>query len=115
MDRLMKIEKALKNLKEAAIDHANATEEGNHKLANKSYDVIVKEVKNLKNEDALDYLLKLLNNPNVGVRLFSATFLLPHYEKEAVSILKDIAKRTDIHSLDAEMTLEEWNKGNLDL
>ena len=77
------------------------------------YNKIVKVVAFLKNENAIDSLLYLLSNPSIGVRMWAASYLLPTHEKEGVETLEKIVKRTDIHSLTAETTLNEWRKGKL--
>jgi hypothetical protein len=113
MIKIKDINTALALFEEAATRHAEATEQGDYKVGNKCYDKIVKVVAFLKNENAIDNLLCLLSNPSIGARLWAASYLLPTHEKEGVEILEEIEKRTDIHSLTAETTLNEWRKGKL--
>lgn len=107
------IETALEFFLEASVKQVEATEIGDYKSANKYYDRIIKSTNFLKDENAIDRLLDYLSSPYVGVRLWSACFLLPLYEQKGIKILKDIAKTKGIHSLTAETTLSEWKKGNL--
>lgn len=98
---------------EAAAKQAEATEQGDYKMANKCYDKIIKSTAILKSENAIDNLLDYLTDSSIGVRLWSASFLLPVYEEKGIKALKDIIKTKGIHSLTAETTLSEWKKGNL--
>jgi hypothetical protein len=98
---------------EAANKQAEATEQGDYKMANKCYDKIIKSIAFLKSENAIDKLLEYLTDSSIGVRLWSASFLLPVYEEKGKGVLKDIVKTKGIHSLTAETTLSEWKKGNL--
>ena len=100
---------------EAAGKHAEATETGDYKTGNKQYNLIVKAVSFLKEDNTLNKLESLLIHPSVGVRLWSATYLLPLNEEEASKALKKIINGNDIHSFTAKTTLEEWGKGNLRL
>lgn len=98
---------------EAAIKQAEATEQGDYKNGNKYYDQIIKSAEFLKKTNSVNILLSLLSNPSVGIRLWAAYFLLPINEKEAIKALQAISKISGIHSLTAETTLKEWQKGNL--
>lgn len=98
---------------EAANKQAEATEQGDYKMANKCYDKIIKSIAFLKSENAIDKLLEYLADTSIGVRLWSACFVLPIDEGKGIKVLKDIVKTKGIHSLTAETTLSEWKKGNL--
>ena len=114
----MKLKKsidALKLFEDAARKHSIATEQGDYIVANKNYKKIVESITYLKSENALDSLLLFLNNESVGVRIWAATYVLKTDEKAGVKILKEIIKQGGILSLNAEMTLNEWEKGNLKL
>jgi hypothetical protein len=104
---------ALKFFKEASMTHAEATENGDYKTANKSYDRIEKAVTFLKSKNETHRLIEYFFDPSVGVRLWSAYYLLPTNTKKACDVLEEIAKGTDIHSLTAKTTVSEWKKGNL--
>lgn len=115
MKKIKDITTALIVFEEAAIKHAEATLNGDFKSGNKLYAILVKAIKFLKDENELTALLTFLNHNSAGVRSWAATYLLPVKEKEAVITLEDLVKRADIHSLDAETTLNEWRNGNLKL
>jgi hypothetical protein len=107
------INTALEIFLEAATKQAEATEQGDYKMANKCYNKIIKAIDFLKRENAIDKLLEYLTDTSIGVRLWSACFLLPIYKEKGIRVLKDIVKTKGIHSLTAETTLSEWKKGNL--
>ena len=110
---LKKIETAYRKFEEAAIKHAEATETGNYAQANKSYQVIAKSARYLKETNSLKQLSKLLYSESVGARMWAATYLLPIFERNAMQILQSIASSNNIHSLTAKMTIDEWKKRTL--
>ena len=107
------IQTALNNFEQAATKHADATEQGDYKVANACYTTISETVKFLKKNGKLSELKAYLNHSAIGVRIWAATNLLPVLESEAMETLEQIAKESGIHSLDAEITIREWKKGNL--
>lgn len=113
MMRISDIKSAITLFQEAANKQAAATESGDYKAGNKSYNLISKAAHYLKSEDAISELKPLLCSCPVGVRLWSAYYLLPLYEKECLSTLEKIVEDDGIHSLTAETTISEWKKGNL--
>lgn len=113
MTKIKDLKTALEIFVEASIKQAEATEQGDYKMGNKYYNKIIDAANYLKNEDAINSLKVLLSSPFVGVRLWAACYWLSVDENEGVKVLEEIAKNTDIHSLTAETTLSEWNKGNL--
>jgi hypothetical protein len=115
MTKYNNTESALVKFEEAATMHAEATEQGDYKTANKCYAIIAKAATYLKEKSEIQKLSGFLEHNSTGVRLWAATYLLPFMESEGVSALEKIAKGKGIHSLDAEMTLREWRNGNLKL
>jgi hypothetical protein len=106
---------AILRFEEAATKHAEATEQGDYKTANKNYAVIVKAITFLKEQDEVQKLSELLNHSSAGVRMWAATYLLPVSESEGLRVLKQIEEETGIHSFTAKITISEWGKGNLKL
>ncbi len=102
---------------ESAINHGNSTMQGDSKLANKSYDEIIKNIKNLRTfgDEGNLKLEKLLKHDNESVRLWAATHSLKCNEKQAKSTLGSLAKSEGILSFNAEMVIIEWNAGRLDI
>ena len=111
--KITDIKSAITLFQEAAIKQVESTKYGDYKTGNKYYDLISKVANYLKEKDAIVKLKPLLYNPSVGVRLWSAYYLLPFYENESIAVLEQIVKESDIHSLTAETTISEWKKGNL--
>jgi len=104
---------ALQVFEDAAKQQAEATELGDYKKANKYYEDIFKAAEFIKSENAINHLLLFLSNPDIGVQLWAACFLLSKYELEGLKKLKEIEKENSIHSLAAATTIVEWKKGNL--
>jgi hypothetical protein len=106
---------AILKFEEAAAKHAEATEQGNYKIANKNYATIVKSVAFLKEKNEIQKLSEFLTHNSIGVRMWAATYLLPVIENEGLRVLKQIAEGDNIHSFTAKITINEWEKGNLKL
>ncbi len=115
MTKIKDTSTALNLFEEAAINHADATEQGDYKTANKNYAIIVKAIEFLKEQNKRKDLSEFLNHNSIGVRMWAATYLLPVIESEALQVLKKISEEKGIHSFDAEVTISEWKKGNLKL
>lgn len=113
MIKLVSFENALAKFEEAADKHANATEVGDYKTANRYYAVISKVVTFLKEKNQLIALAECLNHHSVGVRMWAAAYLLPVVEPEAIRVLEQISRDEEIHSFTAKTTISEWRKGNL--
>jgi len=69
----------------------------------------------LKELGKTNKLTRLLNSENENVRLWAATHLLPTNEFEAKKVLQELALKPGFNAFSAEMTLKEWEKGNLKL
>jgi hypothetical protein len=115
MAKLKDTEAALKQFEEAAIGHSEATEQGNYKKANKNYIVIIKAIALIKEYNKIISLSVFLDHPSDGVKCWAAAYLLPVEEQKANTVLEKIAKGGGVSALDAETTLSEWKKGNLEL
>ncbi len=113
MTKIKDIDTALNQFEVAAMTHAEATENGDYKTANKSYAAIAKAIAFLKQKGELRVLSRFLDHSSASVQVWTAMFLLPIYENDAVRVLTDVAKGTGILSFDAKNTLSEWRKGNL--
>lgn len=111
--KIKDIQKALEIFEDSCINHSEATEKGDYKKGNKYYSKIINSIDFLKKENAINNLKDYLSNPNIGIRLWSATYWLPINEQEATKVLEEIIKSPGINSLTAETTLSEWKKGNL--
>jgi hypothetical protein len=113
--KIKNLEIAFALFEESAIKHAEATEQGDYKTGNKNYKSIAKVIDYLKLNNQLLSLKQFLNHSSVGVRMWSATYLLPLVENESLKVLNDISNIPGIHSLTAKTIISEWEKGNLKL
>jgi hypothetical protein len=109
-------ESAINAIIESSKRHSDATDIGDYKTANKNYNVIQKAVTYLRENDGLSELKNLLTNDEISVKVWVATFLLKHYEQDAVTVLEDVAKKSiPQHSFNAKMVLQEWRNGRLNM
>jgi hypothetical protein len=115
MTKIKDITTALNLFEEAAMKHAEATVQGDYKMGNKCYVTISKATTFLKEEGEVLALLKFLPHSSIGVRMWTATYLLSVQENIGIKILEQIAAEEGIHSLTAKTTLSEWRKGKLKL
>jgi hypothetical protein len=113
MKKLTDQDSALKHFREAATRHAEATEEGDFRTANKAYRELTVVRTFLQEQEAMESLALLLRDEPEGVTIWAATFLLPIMEKDAVATLEAIAAQPGSRRFDAEMTLREWKAGRL--
>ena len=97
----------------AASQHAASTESGDYKRGNKAHQRIIDALQQLEVQQATQLLRPLLQNPNVGTRLWTAAYLLRSNASDAEASLEAIAAQAGIHGFDAEMTLKEWRAGRL--
>ena len=108
----MDLQIALQQFEQAAHNHAVFTENGNYKEVNRHYRKIINTAIYINNNFGISVLDTLLLKEAVGIRLWSAGFLLGKNEN-ALAKLERISKMNSIHGLTAETTLSEWKKGNL--
>ena len=62
---------------------------------------------------SIDSISDYLEHKSLEVRLWAAYYLLPINEEKAINVLKAITKQQGIIATTAEITLNEWRKGNL--
>lgn len=98
---------AIKHFEEASIS-------GDQKTAKKFYKVMDANFRKLRDSGRLGELIKFIDHENARVRLWVSTHLLVFNEKVARNSLEKLVKEeSDLVGFDAEMTLQEWDKGNL--
>lgn len=115
MGKIKTLEIALNIFKIEANNQAECSETGDYKSGNKSYQKIIDSVNFIKDNNFIDSLISFLSDESIGVRLWSAYFLLPENESHSLQILEQIEQENSIHSLTAKTTISEWKKGNLKL
>ena len=99
---------------DATIKHHTALTANNHKAANKYFKLAeryVCEIKQYPNWEKS--FINLLNHENIGVRINSASILLPYETKLAEQVLKKHCFATGIDGFNARMILKEWKSGDL--
>lgn len=101
---------------DASSAHGKATESGNHKVANKNYDVIAAVYGELRQRglEERKRLLVLLDHKDPGVRCWAASHTLEFAPEESEAVLKALARiQGSLVGFSAEVTLDEWRNGNL--
>jgi len=99
----------------SAIAHGESTEGGNHRKANRHHDMIAsvyRELRGRGDEDRLA-LLPLLDDINPYVRAWAAAHALEFAPDRGETVLRRLAAIPGLVGLNAEMTLDEWEKGLL--
>lgn len=99
---------------QAAVNYGLSTLEGDSKDTNKNYKLLDEIFRNFKNENCLDKLEPLIYHENDYVKLWSATHTLILNESNSKKVLMDLAADdSSLVGFDAEITVQEWDKGNL--
>lgn len=105
---------AFDTFKKNAIEHGQCTMTGDYKRGNKCYKNIMNAIKYIKTHKKNDGFKTMLEDSNTSLRIWAAYALLHIDTKDAIKTLKAIAKNGDnIMAFNAEMTLEEFKKGNI--
>jgi Domain of unknown function (DUF2019) len=101
--------------RDAAEQHGEATEDGDHKTANISADLISEVYAELRQRgaNAQRAVLPLLTDPVSGVRFWSASHALEFAPEEGEAVLEKFASSDTFLGSSAEMTLNEWRGGRL--
>lgn len=99
----------------AAIAHGKASETGDYKTANKEYQIVAAVYRELRAQgvEKQKALLRFLNHSDAHVRVWAGAHALEFAPERGEAVLTEISQSTGIPALDAELTLEEWRKGNL--
>lgn len=108
-------EKIREEFFEMASRHHSTILEGGSKYANRLHKKLMKLYQKAKKIGKHQLFLEFLNNHNEGVRLWAASFSLNSHPELAVGCLNDLAKLPTITSMQAEMILKLWDKGELEL
>jgi hypothetical protein len=109
------VAKIVSDFEKYCIQNDVAGQSLNPKLANKYAKKIINCYLQLRELGKISELSSLLNSENENVRLWAATHTLRTNEAEAKRILHDLAGKSGLNAFSAEMTLSEWEKGNLKL
>ena len=110
------LESLVRRYMEAARAHGQATEAGDHARANEVHEVIATAYRELRRMgiDSQRALLPLLNDPDVGVRLWASSHALefsPSDAERALSALESMPN--SFVGFSAKITLQQWRQGKL--
>lgn len=89
-------------------------EKGDSKNGNKCFDKLNMLFKELKEENRMDSLKILLDYPNNGVKIETASKLLPFYPEKAMCVLEDLSMDRGILPFTAKQTLKQWKNGKME-
>jgi hypothetical protein len=109
------IDKIVSEFESFCIKNDAAAQALNSKLANKYAKIIINCYLQLKELGKSNELSKLLKSENENVRLWAATHTLSTNEVEAKQVLNELLAKPGLNAFSAEMTLRQWEKGNLNL
>ena len=108
----MKIE--LENFINACVAKGKAEQIGDSDSDKLHYDIIDSIYQLLKNSTRLNDLVELLEHENPYVRLWAAYYCLQVTPSKAENALKKLSKEKGVMAgFSAQITLDEWRKGNL--
>ena len=111
---MLNIDQLMEEFVETVIKRGYELEEGDVKKANRLFDKIKSLVTKIKKlENYPEKMKELLHHENDHVKLKAAFELLPVYTEEAENVLFILSQKRSLVGMDAELTLEEWEKGNL--
>ena len=110
-DKFENSDEAVTALIESCKNHANATETGDYKTANKSYAILKKAVTDLEENNATYKLKNLLTDENESVKIWVASFLIKQDDVAAHAVLEELLLSKNPHiSFSARLVLEGWKK-----
>lgn len=109
------LEQILEEFIEACLKEEDSLKRGDSKTGNKQYRILKDIRRDLKSNPryGIETLIPLLENPNSNVRLNAAFCLIPILPDKAKNVLMEIAAGRGSIAFNAQMTLLEWEKGNL--
>jgi hypothetical protein len=102
---------------EAVIAQDRCIEQGDARAGNRHAKVYVSAGKQLlaNGDPAIEIFCRLLNHPSAAVRVEAAAFLLKSRTEQAVAALKPIAQGKGVPALGAQMTLQRYERGELEI
>jgi hypothetical protein len=101
---------------EAAMAHARASGEGDHRRTNKQHDIVADAYRELRRRgsDAQNALLAMREHPDPGLRSWIGAHALEFAPVEGEHILSELARAGGLQGFNAEMTLTSWRQGDLE-
>ncbi len=106
--------KLLEQFIDASIKYGESVEEGTSRKTNR-YSKIIRTIRSeLKSKGELEILIPLLNHNNDNVKLSAATSLIWIMEQQSKEVLEELKTKRGLLGFEAEMFLQEWEKGNIE-
>ena len=104
----------VKKFEEMAIKSFNVGKMGDYRTSNRCGATIRKIAIKLYKNGEMEKLKPLMYSEHDAVKFEAATKLLPFYTEEAEAVLESLApkKGSSLYHM-AEVTLQEWRKGNI--
>jgi hypothetical protein len=114
-DKISEVETAelVKAYRQAAKEHSEATEKGEHVHANEAAELIALIYSEVRRRGVQSKLLPLLFDASLGVQLWSASHALEFSSNDGEAVLRRLSAAGGLVGLDAEMTLKEWRANRL--
>jgi hypothetical protein len=112
------IEELVAEYAKYASEHGQATEVGDYRKTNRAYDKAIKLYLQIEEQGGLVHPLfkEMLYSSDPGVKVWAATHCLKNFPEEAEAALVEVGKTPNsLVAFSAEMVLEEWKKGTLNL
>ncbi|MBQ2963577.1 MAG: hypothetical protein IJE14_02855 [Clostridia bacterium] len=111
----MDLQAVLQQYIEACHIYGSGLEHGeDHKLVNKAYSVIIKNIGILmSSEEGIDLAKAQLYNEDVYVAAMTASLLIFDYKRECKKVLKSVIKNKGVFAFSMEFFYKEWKKGNM--
>jgi len=102
---------------EAVIAQNRCIEKGDARAGNRHAKVYVSAGKQLlaNGEAGIEVFCSLLSHPSSAVRVAAAAVLLKSRTEQAVATLRPIAQGRGLSALEAQMTLERYERGELEI
>lgn len=113
MKKEVDVKELLKLFEEAGLKRSEALKMYKSRIANANYDKMAEIAKKLRAANSLHELAVYYDHPDISFRTGVAAYLLPVYEEKSLKVLREISEMGGIGSLNAEMTIKEWENGNL--
>jgi hypothetical protein len=108
--KIRNIEEAIKIIINTSIIHAQASSEGNYRIANKNFDKREKALEYIKQNNEFKKLSSLLMSSLDEVRLYAAQIHInTEFNQQAINIFQELKNKTGFVSLIAKSNLMEIN------
>jgi len=100
---------------DAALANRRAIDNGDHRTANRHYEIVAAIYRELRRRgaDAQRALLPLLTHPEPGVRAWAAAHAMEFAPADGEPVLTALTNAPKALGMSATMTLRQWREGKL--